>query len=552
MTRFIFITGGVVSSLGKGLATASIGALLQAYGYRVRLRKLDPYLNIDPGTMNPVQHGEVFVTDDGAETDLDLGHYERFTGVAAKKGDNVTSGKIYSKLIAKERRGDYLGGTVQVIPHVTDLIKEFILADTEQEDFVLCEIGGTVGDIEALPFFEAIRQLSCELPSMTMFVHLTLVPFLQSSSELKTKPTQHSVKELRSIGIQPNMLLCRSQYEISVGESNKIGLFCNLNSDYVITAIDVDSIYKVPLEFHNRQVDKRVLSFFNMEPLQKPNFGIWYDLSNKISSNKKIVNIAFVGKYISLKDAYKSYVEAFVHAGIENDVKVVLHWLDARIYDKENNITLQGDIDAIVIPGGFGNDGIEGKIAVIQYARENKIPFLGVCLGMQLAIIEFARNVCNIKEAYSTEFGDSGAPIIAKIEEWDKSYRIYYRDQMNHDEYLMRKANDLGGTMRLGAYRCEIVANTLAYSIYQSYVIAERHRHRYEFNINYRQVLEDSGIVFSGTSSDNQLIEIMEYKEHPWFLGVQFHPELTSSPFKCHPIFRSFVKAAISYQSKVD
>lgn len=542
-TRFIFITGGVVSSLGKGLASASLGALLQARGYKVRLRKLDPYLNVDPGTMNPTQHGEVFVTDDGAETDLDLGHYERFTGVSARRSDSVTTGQIYSNLLSKERRGDYLGGTVQVIPHVTDLIKEFILKDTDGEDFVLCEIGGTVGDIEGLPFIEAIRQLGWELgKERVMYMHLTLVPYIAAAKELKTKPTQHSVKELRSIGIQPDVLLCRADREIPLGERRKIALFCNIREDAVIQALDVSSIYEVPKRYSEQGLDAQVLKHFAIDDKKAPDLKKWDDILNRVQNPKGEVNIALVGKYMGMGDAYKSLTEALDHAGIANQVKVNVRWVDASGFEKEDPAKALADADAILVPGGFGERGVAGKIAAIQYARESKKPYLGICFGMQLASIEFARNVLGMKDATSTEFGEhkdqSGkGPLIGLMTEW-------MRDGGALE--IRKDGGDKGGTMRLGAYDCAIAKGSLAEQVYGSTKISERHRHRYELNTAYREEFEKHGLVFSGLSPSGKLPEIVELKDHPWFIGVQFHPELKSRPFAPHPLFASFVKAALT------
>ncbi|MDX1949433.1 MAG: CTP synthase [Rickettsiales bacterium] len=535
-TKYIFITGGVVSSLGKGIASASLGALLQARGYNVRLRKLDPYLNIDPGTMNPIQHGEVFVTDDGAETDLDLGHYERFTNVSARKSDSVTSGRIYSNLLAKERRGDYLGATVQVIPHVTNLIKEFITADVIGVDFLICEIGGTVGDIEALPFFEAIRQLGNELgEENTLYLHLTLVPYISAAKELKTKPTQHSVKELRSIGIQPDILLCRTEYPISQSDKQKIALFCNLKPERVIEARDIDSIYKVPTEYHKEGLDVQILKKFGLDFESKPNLAIWEEISEKISNPKDgEVCVAIVGKYTALADSYKSIMEALCHAGIANDVKVKVKWVNSRLFNDDNIAKEFEGVDAILVPGAFGNEGSEGKISSIKYARENKIPYFGICFGMQMAVIETARNVANIKDATSSEFTPAKDPLVGLMKEWQKG-----------DEKETRSiGGNLGGTMRLGAYDCVIKEGSLAHKIYQSTEISERHRHRYEVNINYKEKLEACGMVFSGLSPDGKLPEIIELKNHPFFIAVQFHPELKSRPFAPHPIFKEFIKAA--------
>lgn len=542
MTRFIFITGGVVSSLGKGLATAALGSLLQTRGYTVRLRKLDPYLNVDPGTMSPTQHGEVFVTEDGAETDLDLGHYERFTGVDAKRGDNVTTGRIYSTLLQKERRGDYLGGTVQVIPHVTNLIRQFILEDTENTDFVLCEIGGTVGDIEALPFFEAIRQLSYYLDKKnTIFIHLTLIPYVAAAQELKTKPTQHSVKELRSIGIQPNILLCRCDREIPKDEREKIALFCNLPISSVIPALDVKTIYEAPITYHAAGLDTEVLKCFGIENTKPVDLSIWQGIRDKVLSPRFELTIAIVGKYVKLADAYKSLTESLDHSAIFHNIKLKVKWIDSRVIVKENIAKKLADVHAILVPGGFGYEGVEGKILSVNYARENKIPFLGICLGMQIALIEIARNLGHIEDACSHEFHDKGSFIIDLMTRWEKDNNLELRAQ----------DNDLGGTMRLGSYPCAITAGSLAYNIYQSTLIDERHRHRYEVNQQYINILKEHGVVFSGKSPDGQLMEIIEVQDHPWFLGVQFHPELKSRPFAPHPIFNAFVKAAIEHYSQI-
>jgi CTP synthase len=542
MTRFIFITGGVVSSLGKGLASASLGALLQARGYKVRLRKLDPYLNVDPGTMSPFQHGEVFVTDDGAETDLDLGHYERFTDVIARKGDNATAGKIYSTLIAKERKGDYLGGTVQVIPHVTDLIKEFILSDTQDADFVLCEIGGTVGDIEALPFFESIRQLGYELGSnYAMFMHLTLVPYIPTSNELKTKPTQHSVKELRSIGIQPDILLCRADRPIPENERKKIALFSNLPEECVIQGLDSRSIYEVPIKYHNEGLDVQILKKFNLGYDSEPDLKKWHNLAKKDISPKGEVTIAIVGKYTGLKDAYKSLIESLHHGGMANNTKVNLLWINARTFLNDSTMDKLQDVHGILVPGGFGSDGIKGKIAAVTYARENNIPFFGICLGMQVAVIEIARNLANIPDANSSEFDSkSDSNIVGLIREWNSNGVQIKRD----------KDSDLGGTMRLGSYDCILDKNSMAYKIYDQEIISERHRHRYEVNINYSETLKNVGVIISGLSPDGNLPEIIEIPDHPWFLAAQFHPELKSRPFNPHPLFKSFIKAAINHEKR--
>ena len=535
-TRFIFITGGVVSSLGKGLASAVLGSLLQDRGYKVRLRKLDPYLNVDPGTMNPSQHGEVFVTEDGAETDLDLGHYERFTGVDAKKTDNITAGKIYSNLISKERKGDYLGGTVQVIPHVTDLIKEFILNDLNNVDFALCEIGGTVGDIEALPFFEAIRQLGFEMENnQCAFLHLTLLPYLGFAGEIKTKPTQHSVKELRSIGIQPNILLCRAEKDITKQQLEKIAKMCSVRREFVIPAPNAKNIYEIPIIYHKQGLDTQLLKFFNIPNKQKPNMDKWYDISYSINNSTKSVTIAIVGKYIDYQDSYKSLLEAINHATIKLNYKANIKWINSRSNSK---IILENlkNIDAILVPGGFGQDGTEGKIQMIKYARENKIPYLGICFGMQMAIIEYARNILGIKNATSSEINNNGTNIIGLMNEWEAK----------DGKTTINKTNkNLGGTMRLGSYPCTIKPNSLAYTIYQNNNINERHRHRYEVNINYKSKLEKAGLIFSGMSPNNKLTEIVEITNHPFFIGVQFHPELKSLPFNPHPLFLAFIRKAI-------
>lgn len=540
MSRFIFITGGVVSSLGKGIASASLGALLQARGYKVRLRKLDPYLNVDPGTMNPYQHGEVFVTEDGAETDLDLGHYERFTGVNARQGDSVSAGKIYSDLLNKERKGDYLGGTVQVIPHVTDLIKEFIMNNTKDADFVLCEIGGTVGDIEAQPFCEAIRQLGNELGSKrSIFIHLTLVPYIKAANELKTKPTQHSVKELRSIGIQPNLLLCRTEKQLSLDSKSKIALFSNLPAERVIQALDQKNIYKVLLSYHKEGLDREVLKHFKLPYEQKPNLSKWTQIINKIESPKGSVTIAIVGKYNALKDSYKSLVEALEHAGIHNQHKVNIEWINATTIKPENLPSKLKKADGILIPGGFGSRGVEGKILAIKYAREKNIPFFGICLGMQLAIIEFARNALKISNANSSEFDKKCTNVIGLMTEWEKGNKLIKRSQ----------ESDMGGTMRLGAYGCILATDSKAANSYKQRKISERHRHRYEFNINFKQQFENKGLKFSGISPNGKLMEIIELPSHSWFIGVQFHPELKSRPFSPHPLFISFVQNAIIHRT---
>ncbi len=531
MTKFIFITGGVVSSLGKGLASASLAALLQARGYSVKLRKLDPYLNVDPGTMSPTQHGEVFVTEDGAETDLDLGHYERFTGVDAKKSDNVTAGQIYSKLLAKERKGDYLGGTVQVIPHVTDLIKEFILNDVKGADFLLCEIGGTVGDIEALPFFEAIRQLGYEMPNRCAFLHLTLLPYIESANELKTKPTQHSVKELRSIGIQPSVLLCRAEHPTTKAHLEKIAKMCSVPVSSVIAAPNAASIYEVPLIYHKNGLDTEILKFFKLDHSKKPDLTKWLAIKDAIENPTSEVNIAIVGKYTDYRDSYKSLLEAIDHAAFSLKVKANIIWVNART----NKNNLPKNISAILVPGGFGEDGTEGKIAMIEHARTKKIPYLGICYGMQMAVIEYARNVLGIKDATSSEFSEKGNFVIGMMHEWqDKS-----------GKETKKAGSNLGGTMRLGAYPCKISKGSLAEKIYGKTSISERHRHRFEVNINFKSQLEKAGLTFCGMSPDGHLPEIVEIKNHPFFVGVQFHPELKSKPFAAHPLFVSFIKAAI-------
>ena len=535
MPRFIFITGGVVSSLGKGLASAALGALLQARGYKVRLRKLDPYLNVDPGTMSPTQHGEVFVTDDGAETDLDLGHYERFTGVHARKTDNVTTGRIYSDVLARERRGDYLGATIQVIPHVTNAIKEFVVSDLTDEDFVLCEIGGTVGDIESLPFLEAIRQLGNDLGrNKTCYMHVTLLPYISVAGELKTKPTQHSVKELQSVGIQPDILLCRTPLDIPSEQREKIGLFCNVRPEAVINARDAETIYHVPMAYHREGLDMEICRYFDL-PLNAPDLTTWNEITSIIKHPEGEVTIAVVGKYTSLLDSYKSLAEALVHGGIANRVKVNLDWVDSeKLEEASNPGLLLEHADAILVPGGFGQRGSEGKIRAIRIAREKKLPFLGICFGMQMAVIEAARNLAGISEASSTEFGPAEDPLVGIMTEWTKGNEIQQRS----------KNGDLGGTMRLGSYDCVLAEGSLAGQLYDQPMIGERHRHRYEVNINYRDALEQHGLHFSGLSPDGSLPEIVELKDHPFFIGVQFHPELKSKPFDPHPLFSGFVHAA--------
>jgi CTP synthase len=535
MARFIFITGGVVSSLGKGLSSAALGTLLQARGYRVRLRKLDPYLNVDPGTMSPYQHGEVFVTDDGAETDLDLGHYERFTGVDAKQSDNITTGRIYSTVIARERRGDYLGATVQVIPHITDAIKEFVLADTDKEDFVLVEIGGTVGDIEGLPFLEAIRQLGNELGrERAMFVHLTLLPWVSTAGELKTKPTQHSVKELLSVGIQPDMLLCRSDREIPPNERRKIALFCNVRPECVIEARDVDTIYQVPIAYHAQGFDREVCRYFGLPQEADPKLDQWRSLVRGIREPEGQVSIAVVGKYTVLLDAYKSLGEALTHGGIANNVKVRLEWIDSEIFEREDVVVHLENVHGILVPGGFGERGAEGKIQAARFARERKVPYFGICFGMQMAVIEATRNLLGIEDASSTEFGPCREAVVGLMTEWMKGNELEQRSA----------SGDLGGTMRLGAYEARLAPGSQVHAIYDAERIHERHRHRYEVNINYKERLEAVGLRFSGMSPDGLLPEIVEIPSHPWFIGVQYHPELKSRPLAPHPLFTSFIGAA--------
>jgi len=536
MTRYIFITGGVVSSLGKGLASAALGALLQARGYKVRLRKLDPYINVDPGTMSPYQHGEVYVTDDGAETDLDLGHYERFTGVPASRADNITTGRIYQQVIARERRGDYLGATVQVIPHVTDAIKAFVLTDPADTDFVLVEIGGTVGDIEGLPFLEAIRQLGNDLGrERSLYIHLTLVPYLQAAGEIKTKPTQHSVKELRSIGIQPDILLCRCERPIPDSERRKIALFCNVGNDSVITASDVASIYQVPLDYHQGDLDRGVLRHFGLDD-GDIDLGRWQTIVDKVAAPEGEVTIAVVGKYVELKDAYKSLAEALTHGGFANNVRVVLKWVDSEVFEcGDEAVQHLEPVDGILVPGGFGSRGAEGKIWAANFARTRNVPFFGICFGMQMAVIEAARNLAGFKGANSSEFGPCDHPVVGLLTEWQHGN---VTEQRSSD-------SDKGGTMRLGAYPCQLQPGSKIAEIYDTAMIEERHRHRYEVNINYRQPLEENGLVFSGMSPDGSLPEIVELDGHPWYVGVQFHPELKSKPFEPHPIFAAFIAAAV-------
>jgi len=542
MARYIFITGGVVSSLGKGLASAALGALLQARGYKVRLRKLDPYLNVDPGTMSPYQHGEVYVTDDGAETDLDLGHYERFTGVSATKGDNITTGRIYQTIIEKERRGDYLGATVQVIPHVTDEIKRFALSEALAEDgtpvdFVLVEIGGTVGDIEGLPFFEAIRQIGQELPrGHSCFVHLTLLPFIKTAGEMKTKPTQHSVKELRSIGIQPDILLCRCEQAIPAGEKRKIGLFCNVRESAVIQAMDAKSIYAVPLEYHREGLDAEVLAVFGITDAPAPDLSLWRGIVDRVTQPDGEVNIAVVGKYTVLKDAYKSYIEALIHGGIAHNVGVNIDWVESEQLEADPQAAAERleNFDGILVPGAFGERGADGMIRAVQFAREHNIPYLGVCFGMQMAVVEAARNLAGIPGASSTEFGPCPDPIVGIMTEWVQGNERVQRTE----------GGDLGGTMRLGAYDAILAPGSKIAEIYGSNTINERHRHRYEVNIGYRERIEATGLKFRGMSPDGVLPETMERDDHPWFVGVQFHPELKSRPFAPHPLYASFIGAA--------
>ncbi|MEQ8935854.1 MAG: CTP synthase [Amphiplicatus sp.] len=537
MTRYIFITGGVVSSLGKGIAAASLAALLQARGYKVRLRKLDPYLNVDPGTMSPYQHGEVFVTDDGAETDLDLGHYERFTGVSASKDDSVTTGKIYAGIIERERRGDYLGATVQVIPHVTDAIKEFVLGDADGADFVLCEIGGTVGDIEGLPFFEAIRQLHNELPrGQAVFAHLTLMPFIPSAGELKTKPTQHSVKELRSIGIQPDILLVRADRPIPESEKKKIALFCNVRASAVVQALDARTIYEVPLAYHAEKFDDEVLAAFGITDAPPPDLSRWRTIVERVTKPDGEVKIAIVGKYTVLKDAYKSLTEAIAHGGIANNVRAEIKWIDSSVFERgDEAISELEEVHAILVPGGFGERGAEGKIMAAKFAREKQIPYFGICFGMQMAVIEAARSLLHEDEATSSEFGAGGVPIVGLMTEWTRG-----------NERETRKAGgDLGGTMRLGAYPARLKPGSRVAEIYGATDIEERHRHRFEVNMAWAEKLEKAGVIFSGESPDGLLPEIMEIPNHPWFIGVQYHPELKSRPFQPHPLFAAFVKAAM-------
>jgi CTP synthase len=538
MARFIFITGGVVSSLGKGLMAASLAALLQARGYRVRIRKFDPYLNVDPGTMSPYQHGEVYVTDDGAETDLDLGHYERFTGVASRQSDNVTSGRIYQQIITRERRGDYLGATVQVIPHVTDAIKEFAQAETDDLDFVLCEIGGTVGDIESLPFIEAIRQLRNDLGrGQSVSIHVTLVPYIAAAGELKTKPTQHSVRELAALGVQPDLLVCRCEHPLPASDRAKIALFCNVRKEAVIPALDAKSIYAVPMQYHAEGLDAEVLRAFDIDPGEAPDLSRWADIVDRLTNPEGEVTVGVVGKYVGLQDAYKSLNEALVHGGIANRVKVNIEWIDAELFEAaDSDVAAKLEpLHAILVPGAFGERGAEGKIASVRFAREREIPYFGICFGMQMACIEGARDLAGIAKASSTEFGPTDEPVVGMITEWMTSAGIEKREA----------GGDLGGTMRLGAYDAKLDGNSVVASIYGSTDISERHRHRYEVNTGYRDALEKGGLVFSGMSPDGMLPEIVERPDHPWFVGVQFHPELKSKPFDPHPLFASFIEAAV-------
>lgn len=534
MTKFIFVTGGVVSSLGKGLAASALAAALQARGFKTRLRKLDPYLNVDPGTMSPYQHGEVFVTDDGTEADLDLGHYERFTGVPARKNDYVTTGKIYSAVLAKERRGDYLGATVQVVPHIINEIKAFITADSDDNDFMICEIGGTVGDIESLPFLESIRQLRNDLGhENTLFIHVSLIPYIAAAGELKTKPTQHSVKELLSVGIQPDLLLCRSDRPIPEDARRKLGLFCNVKAERVIEAADLKSIYEAPIAYHEQGLDEQVCRYFRMDTAPQPDLSVWKEIVSRIHNPGGMVTVAIVGKYIQLLDAYKSLIQALTHAGIANNVNVQLKWVDSENITEINN-DLKG-VQAILVPGGFGNRGIEGKISAIKYARENNIPFLGICLGMQLAVIEACRNLLGLSEASSTEFGHTELPVVGLMTEWMDGKTLQKRQENS----------DLGGTMRLGSYPCDLDKDSLIAKIYGQNSLNERHRHRYEVNMDFRDRLETAGVYFAGLSPDGALPETLERKDHPWFIGVQFHPEFKSRPFDPHPLFVGFIRAAM-------
>ena len=535
MARYIFFTGGVVSSLGKGLASAALGSVLQTRGFKVRLRKLDPYINVDPGTMSPYQHGEVYVTDDGAETDLDLGHYERFTGVSSRQTDNVTTGRIYSDVIAKERRGDYLGATIQVIPHITNAIKEFALGDVSDEDFILCEVGGTIGDIESLPFIEAIRQLGNELGrGGAMFIHVTLLPYIPAAGELKTKPTQHSVKELQGAGIQPDVLLCRADREIPEDERRKIALFCNVRRDAVIPALDVDSIYRVPITYHEEGLDKQVLNHFGLEA-PAPDLSRWEKVVERVTKPEGEVTIAVVGKYTGLQDAYKSLGEALTHGGIANNVKVNLDWIDSEVFEREDAVDYLGNVNGILVPGGFGERGAEGKIAAVKFAREHKVPYFGICFGMQMAVVETARHLAGIEGAGSTEFGPCKDELVGLMTEWERDGVVEKRSA----------DTDMGGTMRLGAFEAHLTPGSKASEVYGSEVIFERHRHRYEVNPTFEKALADAGMVISGKSPDGVLPEVVEIPDHPWFIGVQFHPELKSRPFDPHPLFSSFIAAAV-------
>ena len=540
MARYIFVTGGVVSSLGKGLSSASLASLLQLRGFKVRIRKLDPYLNVDPGTMNPFQHGEVFVTDDGAETDLDIGHYERFTGISATKSDSVTTGAIYSDILRKERKGDYLGGTVQVVPHVTDRIKKFISNNVKNEDFIICEIGGTVGDIESLPFLEAIRQFSNDVGrNNSLFVHLTLVPFLKTSGELKTKPTQHSVKELRSLGIQPDIIICRSEKKIPVNERKKISLFCNVEYENVIETVDVRTIYEAPITFFKEKFDERVLAYFKIKSRKSPNLKKWKNITSKVLGSRKSINIGVIGKYVNFKDAYKSLDEALAHGGISNNLKVHIKRIDSESLKIQDLKSLLSNVSGVLIPGGFGKRGSEGKIAAIKYSRLNNIPFFGICFGMQMAVIEAARNLLNIKNASTSEFGNNCTPVVGLLGEWQKGNKIFKGSKKN-----------LGGTMRLGSYEAILKNNSLISKIYSTKKIKERHRHRYEVNIKYIDEFEKKGLIFSALSPDGSLPEIIELNNHPWFVGVQFHPEFKSRPLTPHPLFVSFVRASSMKEKK--
>ena len=541
MARLIFITGGVVSSLGKGLASAALGALLQARGYKVRLRKLDPYLNVDPGTMSPFQHGEVYVTDDGAETDLDLGHYERFTGVPSSKSDNITSGRIYSRVIEKERKGEYLGRTVQVIPHVTDMIKEFVMSGADDVDFLLCEIGGTVGDIEGLPFFEAIRQLGNELGrGHACFVHLTLVPYIETAGELKTKPTQHSVKELRGIGIQPDILLCRSSHPIPEDERRKIALFCNVSPACVIPGLDLSTIYEAPIRYHEQGFDTQVLKVFGIEDAPKPDLSRWQWVVDRVKNPEGEVKIAVVGKYMQVKDSYKSLSEALTHGGLANNVRVEMEWIDSEVFERDDAASFLENVNGILVPGGFGERGTEGKMSAVKFARERNVPFFGICYGLHMAVIEAARDLAGLEGAGTTEIGKPRHPVIGLMTEWTKGNQVETREE----------GGDLGGTMRLGAYPAILSPGSRVAEVYGANEISERHRHRYEVNVGYTRQLAEHGLVVSGWSPDGRLPEIMEIPDHPWFIGVQFHPELKSRPFAPHPLFSSFIAAAV-HQSRL-